>query len=162
VCMCERCWDECTEDMKHVVRHRNNFHKSCPKEFPASEVRPAARRTAALRPLTAMRAQLSCGGSAPWMQRRAHLTSLVRHCRGRDLQRALWSRVQLRRLPDSSADSHSRCRAEWRHSHGDHELCRPHYLRGCTKVEALQSQQLHAHRQGECHCPQRMQRVCGS
>lgn len=35
--------------MKHVVRHRNNFHKACPKEFPASEVSLTAHRTAALR-----------------------------------------------------------------------------------------------------------------
>lgn len=47
VCMCKRCWDECTEDMRHVVRHRNNHHKRCPKEYPASEVRLTHESTAA-------------------------------------------------------------------------------------------------------------------
>jgi hypothetical protein len=97
VCMCKPCWDEGTEDMRHVIRHRNNLHKRCPKDYPESE---------------------------------------------------------LKYLPDNSKDVIAHWKAEWRHAHGDHELCRPHYLFGCTAVEELQLKQLQSHQRGDHReCP---------
>jgi hypothetical protein len=39
VCMCKNCWEEGTEDMRHVIRHRNNRHTICPLHYPDSELR---------------------------------------------------------------------------------------------------------------------------
>lgn len=62
--------------------------------------------------------------------------------------------VQLHHLPDNSADVIAHWRAEWRHAHDDHDLCRPHYLFGCTEIEQLQFRQLQQHQAGEHgECP---------
>ena len=97
VCMCKRCWDEGTEDLRHVVRHRNGVHGLCPKDYPPSE---------------------------------------------------------LSRLPNLDPALLAHWRAEWRHTHGDHELCRPHYLFGCSQIEMLQCIQVQQHQSGDhSKCP---------
>jgi hypothetical protein len=98
VCMCKRCWEEGTEDMRHVVRHRNGIHQCCPRDYPQSE---------------------------------------------------------LIYLPDTSPDTIAHWRAEWRHSHNDHDICRPHYLFGCTPIEQLQLTHLQKHQAGDhSSCPE--------
>lgn len=97
VCMCKKCWEGGTEDMRQVIRHRNGKHDQCPTEFPPSE---------------------------------------------------------LAFLPDVSEDTVNHWRAEWKHSHELHDLCRPHYMFGCTPVETVQAEQVMRHNAGDhSNCP---------
>jgi hypothetical protein len=83
--------------MRQVVRHHNNQHDKCPRDYPESQIRFIAMR---------------------------------------------------------SKDAIEHWKAEWHHAHGDHDLCKPQYMFGCTTEEKLQYDQLERHQQGEhSHCP---------
>lgn len=151
VCMCKSCWEDGSEDMRHVVRHRNEIHASCPRDYPPSE----------LKFLPDNSAEIVAHWQAEWHHAHADHSLCQPHylfgCTAIEL-------TQLQQLQRHQAGDHASCPkhfpqfmlknsasnadgeeegdelseetksiwiANWQHMHDRHELCKADYNYGC-------------------------------